>query len=118
VALGVEGPVRVLRNVGARGRSLTITLAGRGANTHGVGAIVTVESAVGTQRREIGTSAGYQAAKPASAHVGLGDAASATLVEVRWPSGAVSTLRDVAAGTLVVREPERELEAEQEDTDE
>jgi hypothetical protein len=39
-------------------------------------------------------------------HFGLGSAKSAGLVEIRWPSGIVQTLKDVPADRVVkVKEP-------------
>jgi hypothetical protein len=109
VALAVDGPVRVLENRAATGGSLTVRLVGRGANTAGLGARVRIVLGEGDAarelRREVGTSAGFQAAKPALAHFGLGDAKTVTSVEVTWPSGAVSTRTDVAPGVLVIEEP-------------
>jgi hypothetical protein len=52
------------------------------------------------------SAAGYLSASDTRLLVGLGDDQSARLVEIRWPSGAVQTFADVAAGrTLVATEP-------------
>jgi hypothetical protein len=80
---------------------------GRRSNRDGIGCRVTVVPAGGTpQFFTTNTAVGYLSASDPRLLVGLGPAARASRVEVRWPSGAVSELRDVAAGqTLVVREP-------------
>jgi hypothetical protein len=41
-------------------------------------------------------------------HFGLGENAKADVVEIRWPSGIVQMLKDVAADRVVaVKEPDR-----------
>ena len=53
--------------------------------------------------RKGGTS--YQSAQDPRLHFGLGGRTRVDLVEVRWPSGAVTRLKDVAADQiLVIRE--------------
>jgi hypothetical protein len=52
------------------------------------------------------TSAGYASSSAGPVHFGLGPNAFADLVEIRWPSGTVQQLRDVAADRVfVVKEP-------------
>jgi hypothetical protein len=59
-----------------------------------------------TQHFTVSTAVGYLSASDKRLLVGLGDDASAKLVEVRWPSGAVQTFDQVPAGkTLVATEP-------------
>ena len=73
----------------------------------GIGCRVKVVAASGlTQYFEINTAVGYLSASDRRLVVGLGGSAAAKLVEVRWPSGAVQTFENVAAGrTLVATEP-------------
>ncbi len=59
------------------------------------------------QVREIRREASYAGSVMPRAHFGLGEVARVDRVEVRWPSGAVSTLADVEANQLIViDEPE------------
>ena len=59
-----------------------------------------------TQHFTITTAAGYLSASDKRLLVGLGADATAKLVEIRWPSGAVQTFENVKAGqTLVATEP-------------
>jgi hypothetical protein len=54
------------------------------------------------------TACGYASSSAGPVHFGLGAAVSADLVEIRWPSGEVQQLKNVAADRLVrVREPSR-----------
>ena len=57
------------------------------------------------QMREAGTGGSYLSASDPRIHFGLGAARKADSVTIRWPSGEVQTLRDVAVDReLVVRE--------------
>jgi hypothetical protein len=98
----------VLRNEGgSRHNSLVIRTQGARSNRDGIGCRVRVVSASGlTQHFEINTAVGYLSASDKRLLVGLGDDASARLVEVRWPSGAVQRFEEVPSRqTLVVKEP-------------
>jgi hypothetical protein len=69
-----------------------------------LGATVTVEAA-GLSRTQV-VSAGYSflSSGPKQLYFGLGDAAKADRVTIRWPSGRVTERRDVPAGPLTIRE--------------
>ena len=98
----------VLRNDGGNRRSwLGIRTVGRTSNRDGIGCRVRVVSASGkTQYFTVNPAVGYLSASDKRLLVGLGPDATASLVEIRWPSGAVQKLTDVAAGqTLSVTEP-------------
>jgi hypothetical protein len=61
-----------------------------------------------TQYSTVTMATGYLSASDKRLLVGLGSAATAKLVQIRWPSGVVQELHDVAAGqTLVANEPAR-----------
>jgi hypothetical protein len=96
----------------SRARSLAITLQGLStAKTRyrttrdALGAVVTVEAG-GLQRSQV-VSAGYSFLSSGSKTLffGLGDRPGADRVTIRWPSGKVSELRNVAAGKLSLCEP-------------
>jgi hypothetical protein len=100
----------VLRNDGGNARHwLGIRTVGTASNRDGIGCRVKVASASGpTQHFTVSTAMGYLSASDRQLRVGLGSSASASLVEIRWPSGAVQRLENVASGqTLVVKEPAR-----------
>jgi hypothetical protein len=100
----------VLRNDGGNLKSwLGIRTVGRASNRDGIGCRVKVVSEAGsTQYFTVNTAVGYLSATDPRLRVGLGGAARARLVEVRWPSGVVQELRDVPAGqVLVASEPAR-----------
>jgi hypothetical protein len=98
----------VLRNDGGNLRNwLGIRTVGRKSNRDGIGCRVKVVSPSGlTQYFTVNTAAGYLSANDKRLLVGLGGDSSARLVEIRWPSGAVQRLENVAAGqTLLATEP-------------
>ena len=98
----------VLRNEGGHRRGwLRIVPRGTRSNRDGIGARITVTGASGlVQHVTVSTAIGYLSASDRRVLVGLGNDASARRVEIRWPSGAVQTFADVAAGrTLVATEP-------------
>jgi enediyne biosynthesis protein E4 len=98
----------VLRNDGGNAKSwLGIRTAGRTSNRDGIGCRVKVVPASGpVQYFTVNTTAGYLSASDKALLVGLGGAAMARHVEIRWPSGVVQKLDDVASGqTLLAVEP-------------
>ena len=92
----------VLRNDGGnRARWLGIRTIGTRSNRDGIGCRVKVVSASGTRHYTVTTAISYLSAGDKRLLVGLGSADTASLVEIRWPSGTVQALRDVPAGKTV-----------------
>jgi hypothetical protein len=92
-----------LRNDGGnRQRWLGIRASGRRSNRSGIGARVKVVSASGqTQHATVTTAVGYLSASDKRLIVGLGDEATAALVEIKWPSGAVQRFEKVKSGQFL-----------------
>ena len=99
----VGGPALVLRNDGGNRRSwLGIRTVGRRSNRDGIGCRVKVVSPSGlTQYFTVNTAVGYLSASDKRLIVGLDGETTARLVEIRWPSGTVQKLENVAAGQTV-----------------
>ena len=98
----------VLRNDGGNEQNwLAIRTVGTRSNRDGIGSQVRVVTAAGlVQHFTINTAVGYLSASDKRLLVGLGAEASAKLVEIRWPSGAVQTFDNVKSRqTLVATEP-------------
>lgn len=98
---------RLYRNDGGVGAWLRLRLVGVASNTEALGA--RVEATVGAQRitREVGSPSHFLGQSEREVQIGLGRASQADEIIVRWPSGVVTRLTDVAAGqTLVVTEPD------------
>ncbi|PYS76400.1 MAG: hypothetical protein DMF66_14960 [Acidobacteria bacterium] len=100
-----EPPVLLRNDGGNRNHWLGVRLVGTKSNRDGVGARVTV-SAGGARRSKYllgGTS--YLSASDARLLFGLGASQKADELEVKWPSGQLSTLKNVSADQYVtVRE--------------
>jgi len=85
---------------------LEVKLEGTVSNRDGIGARIQVTAGASLQHVQVSLSAGYASSSAAPAHFGLGSATAATAVEIRWPSGTVQELKNVAADRLIrVREP-------------
>lgn len=98
------GAFRLLRNeVGQGERGLRLSLVGdAGSNPHGFGARVTVTAGGTTRTAWMRAAHSYASQSEAVLTFGLGDAAQADEVRVRWPSGAETVQSGVPAGGLVV----------------
>jgi hypothetical protein len=101
------GPPALLRNLTeGRGRALRLRLAaavkGRPnvRDRHPIGARVRVDAAGRRIHREVVGGTSYLSAHDPRLSIGLGAAAVAERVEVRWPSGLVESWRDLDADTL------------------
>jgi hypothetical protein len=101
-----RAPVLLKGTSPGAGSWLSIHARGRKSNPHGLGARVTVETPAGRQVREINNVSSYLSANDTRLHIGLGAAKAATRIEIRWPSGQVQTLTNVAGNrTMTVQEP-------------
>ncbi len=84
----IDGPVELLHNeTEPSGAPLLVKLVGSPSTREGLGAMVTVETSTGVQKREAGTSGSHASAQDSRVHFGLGRG-RALSIEVRWPSGA------------------------------
>jgi len=85
---------------------LEVKLQGVKSNRDGIGARIKVITKWGVQFNQMSTAAGYASSSAGPVHFGLGQNASAEVVEIRWPSGATTSLRNVAGDhVLMVKEP-------------
>jgi hypothetical protein len=98
----LDGRPQVLRNeLTPVGRWLGVKLTGKGRNTSAVGALITVRAAGAAQLRLVQSGTSYLSQDDMRAHFGLGTAAQADSVEVRWPDGALTKLENVKADQVV-----------------
>jgi hypothetical protein len=98
----------LLRNVSPGANHwLGVRLRGRRSNRYGLGAKLTLVTASGRRQwNHATTSVGYASASDRAVHFGLGRDRRVQWLEIRWPSGAVQKLADVAADRyLEVSEP-------------
>jgi hypothetical protein len=80
---------------------LEIKLQGTKSNRDGIGARIKVVTKTGAQYNHMSTSFGYASSSAGPVHFGLGPNTTADLVEIRWPSGIVQQLHDVAADRIL-----------------
>ena len=90
-------PAALLMGRGDVGHWLQISLVGAGANPDALAATVTARVGDRLHTRQVAAGSGYLATSSSVLHFGLGDASSIDVLEVRWPSGRVQTLSEVAA---------------------
>jgi hypothetical protein len=101
------GPAHILRNETASANHwITLRLTGHKSNRDGIGAVVKLTTAQGSQWATVTTSSSYLSASDPRVHFGLGSSAMADSIEIRWPSGIVQTLTSVKGDRQVqVDEP-------------
>jgi hypothetical protein len=87
---------------------LELKLEGTASNRDGIGARIKVTAGDRVQYNHVSFAAWYASSSAAPLHFGLGPAAFASRIEIRWPSGIVQELKDVAADRMIpVKEPPR-----------
>ena len=98
----IGGPLVLLENTGATGNWLEVSLSG-----FHPGAVLTAVLPDGrTLVQELHAGSSYLSSEDPRAHFGLGTATKITTLTIRYPSGEVTRLHDVAADRiLVVRSP-------------
>jgi enediyne biosynthesis protein E4 len=90
---------------GAANRSLRVKLVGTKSNRDGIGAIVRVRAAGGTQTQMMRSGSSYLSASELTLTFGLAQREKADGIEITWPSGQADHLANVAVGqTIVVTE--------------
>ncbi len=102
-----NGSPVILRNQGVHGKHwLALKLVGGSSNRSGVGARVRVTAGGVVQSAMVTTAGSYVSASDSRLHFGLGDAETAALVEITWPSGTAQKFERVKGGQiLTVKEP-------------
>jgi hypothetical protein len=103
------GPVYLFRNkaqgASAANRSLRIKLTGTKSNRDGIGATAKLTSGGETQTQMLRSGSSYLSASELFLTFGLAQREKADNIEIRWPSGQIDRLSDVAAGqTITVTE--------------
>lgn len=101
-------PITVLHNIGKNGNKSLSVYARHKNGAPALGARVIVRTGPSSQSREIRAVEGAVQNED-MVLIGLGAAAKADLVEVRWPSGKVSRFEDVAAGRIIIDEGSGDL---------
>ena len=97
------GAPHLFRNVanGKANHSVRFKLIGTKSNRDGIGAVVRLTTADGTQTQMLKSGSSYLAANELVLTFGLGQLSKADSVEIRWPSGQVDKLSNLNAGQTV-----------------
>ena len=93
-----RGPLILLRADGAEQRNwIKVSLEGKKSNRQGIGALVRVSAAGGTNLQVVGSQGSYLSQHATPLHFGLGSATIVDRVEVIWPSGRRQSVEHVHA---------------------
>lgn len=90
--LDIVNPSAIRMNAGNGNHWLKVRTIGTVSNADGIGARVTITSALGTQIRDIVSGDGFKYMSSLTAHFGLAADTLVTEVTVHWPSGLISTV--------------------------
>lgn len=101
----------LLKNYGEHGHWILLKLEGTKSNRDAIGARVTLRVGSHQQMQEVRSGGSYISQSDFRLHFGLGTASKVDLVEIRWPSGLVQRLENVAVNRVVrIREGVRIVE--------
>jgi hypothetical protein len=109
VVTSLNEPVELLRNTSdPQQHWIELALTGKRSNRDAIGAKIKLTTPSGVmQHNHVTTSVGYASSSSRRVHFGLGTETRASRLEIRWPSGAIQQLEDVAADQVVkITEPE------------
>src|SRR5712671_5229722 len=99
--LNVGEPPSLLKNMNANGfHRVLFKLIGAKSNRAAIGARITIRAAGVKQFSEVRGGGSYLSQNDLRLHFGLGTAKKLESVEIRWPSGKVETLDNVAADAI------------------
>jgi enediyne biosynthesis protein E4 len=101
------GPAALFRNTGATNHSLRIKLIGTKSNRDGIGSDVRVTAGTDVQTKTLHSGSSYLSSSELVLTFGLGSHTQADTIEIRWPSGQVDQLKNVASDQIItVKEKE------------
>ena len=97
VVENIDGKPMVLHNEGSSGNHwITFQLSGNKSNRAALGARIRIIAGSLTQIDEVRSGGSYLSQNDLRIHFGLGSATKIDSVEIRWPSGTIDTLRNLA----------------------
>ena len=103
LVVNLNGVPSLLRNeTGQKNHWLIVQLEGTRSNRSAIGARVQVTAGGRTQTDEVRSASSYYSSNGLRLHFGLGKAARAERVRVRWPSGTQQSFENVEAGRVVL----------------
>jgi hypothetical protein len=107
VVMNMNEAPSLLRNDSKNGNHwLKVKLAGTRSNRTAIGATVRITAAGRQQRQDVLGQSSFYSQNDLRLHFGLGAAMKVDSLEIRWPSGATQTYKDVSVDKiLVIKEP-------------
>jgi hypothetical protein len=100
--MNMNEPPSLLRNdYAGPNHWIELKLEGTKSDRMALGATVLLTAGGRTQARALLSQSSYYSHDDARLHFGLGSATRADKIEVRWPSGAGTVLKDVEGGRVV-----------------
>ena len=101
-AATLNGPAHLFRNDGGNRRNwLRVRTTGSRSNRSGIGAVVRVTSASGTQWQMVHSGSSYASQSELTLTFGLGADTRVSRIDVEWPSGKTQTFTDLAPNQAV-----------------
>ncbi len=98
----LDGSPQLLRNESTgTGNWLLVKLRGHGKNLDAIGATVSVVAGKVTRKRLVQSGSSYISQEDLRQHFGLGQATMVDSIEVRWPDGTTSSVKDVKVNQIV-----------------
>ena len=102
LVLAIDDSPTLLRNDGGNRRNwLQFRLAGRRGNRSAIGTRIKVVTGSKTRTGRVRSGGGFLSQNDLRLHFGLGEAAAAERVEIRWPGGGSQVLMNVQANQIV-----------------
>ena len=102
VVSAIGAPAEIWMNDSPGGKHwLELQLEGTKSNRDGIGARIKVVAGALTQYDQVSFAAGYASSSAGPVHFGLGVNKAAESIEIRWPSGTVQELKNVAGDRVV-----------------
>ena len=97
-----HAPARLLRNEGGnRNNWVSVRVSGTRTNRSGIGAVVRVTSAQGTQWQMVRSGSSYCSQSDLAVTFGLGKDTVVSAIEIEWPGGQKEIAKNVPARTFV-----------------
>jgi hypothetical protein len=102
VVNNVNSYPQLLRNdFSGRNHWIHVRTIGTKSNRSGIGARITCVTGKVQQINEVRSGGSYISQNDLRVHFGLGEATKVDVLEIRWPSGQVDTLKDVPANQVI-----------------
>lgn len=102
VTTAISAPAEIWMNDSPGGSHwIELAMQGTKSNRDGIGARIKLVAGDAAQYNHVSFAAGYASSSAGPVHFGLGRNATVDSVEIRWPSGIVQELKNVAADQVV-----------------